>query len=151
MAHEETANLPTTDIPQLVPQSTHFLHKTKPSRANGGSVEAASQSCGTSPGPCQENAVINQAEIEDDEVQFVFSLPRRKRKKRKGYYDLSFSSWLDSDDYIGLNRLTSHQLSGRILRPQQVLAIRYLALYPCCRRGSVEEAPARFGSLNYAT
>jgi hypothetical protein len=97
MAQEETVHLLATDIPQPVPQSTHFPHKTKPSGANGGPVETASQSSGTSPGPCQENAVINHVEIEDDEVQFVFSLPRRKRKKRKGYYDLSFSSWLDSD------------------------------------------------------
>lgn len=34
---------------------------------------------------CQEQETGHPTDIEDDEVQFVFSVPRRRRKKRKRY------------------------------------------------------------------
>lgn len=91
MAREETVDLPTTGAPQPLPQSVHFPALIRPSGTTDGVINTASQSCGNAPGTGQENIAINHSELDDDEVQFVFSVPRRKRKKRKRYHGLPYS------------------------------------------------------------
>lgn len=97
MAQEDMIVLPSTDISQPLTLSVHFPTQIRASGAISRDTETASQSYGNIPGPCQENTIKNHSEYDDDEVQFVFSVPRRKRKKRKWYYGLLYSSWLFSN------------------------------------------------------
>jgi hypothetical protein len=103
MAQEDMIVLPPTDISQPLSPSVHFPTQIRASGAISRDTETASQGYGNIPGPCQENTIQNHSEDDDDEVQFVFSVPRRKRKKRKWYYGLLYSSWLFSNqlDSVG--------------------------------------------------
>jgi hypothetical protein len=84
MAQEDNDDLP--DTPSLIlPQLDHVPSKDQPSRASDRAIESVLHKCGDTSGYCQVNAAINPTQIEDEEVQFVFSVPRRKRKKRKRY------------------------------------------------------------------
>lgn len=51
-------------------------------------IEAASHSFSDISDHLQEIEAANATEIEDDEVQFVFAVPRRKKKKRKRYHGI---------------------------------------------------------------
>lgn len=84
MAQEENDDLP--DTPSVIlPQLDHLPSKDQHSRASDRAIESVLHKCGDTSGYCQVNAAINPTQIEDEEVQFVFSVPRRKRKKRKRY------------------------------------------------------------------
>jgi hypothetical protein len=82
-------------VPLLQPSPLRIPHQHP--GAGDRAIEAASHSCGNISGHSQENEAANATEIEDDEVQFVFSVPRRKKKKRKRYYRITYSLQLDSN------------------------------------------------------
>lgn len=96
MTQEGIVNLPNINFQPPI-QPSHFPAQGEPLKASDVEIENGLQSCSNISGHCQENVIMNPAESESDEVQFVFSVPRRKKRKRKRYCEFSYTSPLDSN------------------------------------------------------
>lgn len=82
MASERTVDeiVPIAVLPQ------HFSAPEHSPVADDKATDAVLRSCNSDISThFQENETAYSTEIEDDEVQFIFSVPRRRRKKRKRY------------------------------------------------------------------
>jgi hypothetical protein len=144
MAQEGTIDLPSTrHLPS--PQHTQCPDQYQPSKKDNRAREIVSQNCGEVGSHYQENARVDAANNLDDEVQFVFSVPRRRRKRRKRY-DGDFSHLHAMlTVFIGLGHHVGHQVSCGFLKGQQVP----LPILPLCIRPSVEEAQVWFSSWSH--
>lgn len=88
-------------------QPTQFCGLNELPDTNTQSIDTASQSCEEVSSPARLPTTLGPAEVNDDEVQFVFSVPRRRKKKRKRYDEPSLC-------HIMIQALID--MLGRILR-----------------------------------
>lgn len=80
----DSSGLPSTD-PSPSPQLPQMLDRNPTLTTNDRDIETIPRSCGDASGLAEGNVTVDSTASEDDEVQFVFSVPRRRRKKRKRY------------------------------------------------------------------
>lgn len=83
MAQEGIVDLPNANYQASSTQPVQFPVKGESPKTSDAVAEASLHRSGKSTGHLQESIINNPAESDNDEVQFVFSVPRRKKKKRK--------------------------------------------------------------------
>jgi hypothetical protein len=144
MAQEGTIDRPSARL-QPSPQHAQCPDQYQPSKTGNRERDIVSQNCGEIGSHFQENTGVDDANNLDDEVQFVFSVPRRRRKKRKRYGgDLSHLHAMLTN-FIGLCHHVGHQVYYGILKGQQVP----LPILPLRIRPSGEAAQVWFSSWSH--
>lgn len=117
----ETSGLPSPD-PSPSLQLPELPAQNLPPKTNVRDTETIPRSCGDISNHPEENITTDPTPSQDDEVQFVFSVPRRRRKKRKRYGDMPrLHAMLIR--FIGLVPLASHRVSYESPKHQQVLFV----------------------------
>jgi hypothetical protein len=121
MVQAETSGLPSTD-PSPSLQLPQFPAQNLPPKTNVKDIETIPRSCGDISGLPEGNVTIDPTASQDDEVQFVFSVPRRRRKKRKRCGDIPrLHAMLIG--FIGLAPLVNHRVSYESPKRQQALLL----------------------------